>query len=69
MFKGQQVQSKRYRVVARRKADEPWTEWNTTDSFDNVLEQIKVIESYGWLAKVNEIKGGAVYVTKPNICN
>ena len=66
MFKGNQEQ-RRYHVVARRNKNEQWSEWNTTNDYDNVKKQIEAIENEGWQAKVKERGVGTIYAT--NICD
>ena len=66
MFKGKQEQ-RRYHVTVRRNKNEQWSEWNTTNDYDNVLKQIEAIEGEGWQAKVKERGVGKIYET--DICD
>jgi hypothetical protein len=38
----------RYKLQAKRPHEDVFTEWCSTDNYEAVVRNIKVIESYGW---------------------
>lgn len=52
----------RYKLQAKRPHEDVFTEWCSTDNYEAVVRNIKVIESYGWEWQLKEEDQEAVVV-------
>lgn len=45
---------KKYRLFAKRPHEKLFTDWCSTDDYEAIKRNIKVIEEYGWQWKLKE---------------
>ena len=49
----------RYKVLARRNRNEPWTAWTDANNYQRAKEHASKVEGLGYLAKIISFNKGA----------